>query len=94
MTNQSDQEFVSAALAESAGSLFEFLPSLGDSEAIAIGEGVALPMRVCFDQLPAAAIPQGKGGKFSEAWSKAIDDEGLLQDVVAIWRNEKRAKAS
>jgi DNA helicase HerA-like ATPase len=94
MTNQTDQDFVSAALAESAGSLFEFLPSLGDSEAIAIGEGVALPMRICFDQLPDAAIPRGKGGRFSEAWSHAVGDADLLEDVVAIWRNQKRQKAS
>lgn len=90
MTNQNDQNFVSAALADSAGSLLEFLPSLGDSEAIAIGEGVAMPMRVCFDRLPDKAIPHGKGGQFSEAWNDDIENTDFLEDVVASWRNQKR----
>jgi DNA helicase HerA-like ATPase len=91
MTNQNDQNFVSAALADSAGSLFEFLPSLGDSEAIAIGEGVAMPMRLCFDRLPESAVPYGKGGQFSDAWNKDIENPEFLEDVVASWRNQKRA---
>jgi DNA helicase HerA-like ATPase len=91
MTNQNDQNFVSAALADSAGSLFEFLPSLGDSEAIAIGEGVAMPMRLCFDRLPESAVPYGKGGQFSDAWNKDIENPEFLEDVVASSRNQKRA---
>ena len=39
LSNQKDQEFVSSAMSESALGLLEFLPSLRNAEAIAVGEG-------------------------------------------------------
>lgn len=89
MSNKKDQDFVSAALSDSSGSLLDCLPALGDGEAIAVGEGVTMPMRVRFDQLPQDAVPHGKAGKFTEAWNDDVDSAHFLTDVIASWRHQR-----
>jgi DNA helicase HerA-like ATPase len=68
MGNQNDQEFVRATLWESARGLLDFLPSLRNSEAIAVGEGVSIPVRLCFDTLPEERRPKSGTAPFSAAW--------------------------
>ena len=51
MTNHDDQEIVRGAVPEASHGLMNFLPALRNGEAIAAGEGVSMPMRVCFDLL-------------------------------------------
>jgi len=46
------------AVSHAAASLLAFLPSLGTREVFAFGEGVTLPMRLRFSELPAHMIPQ------------------------------------
>ena len=58
MLNERDQEIIQANLAEAAPSMFSSLPFLGNSEAIVIGEGVPVPMRLRFFELPEAERPQ------------------------------------
>ena len=91
MTNQHDQEFVRAALSEWAHGLLDFLPSLGNGEAVAVGEGVPVPVRVAFDELPAGERPSRGGASFSAAWQEdhsAITD--LVQHIVERWRRQRR----
>jgi hypothetical protein len=68
MSNQKDQEFVRGALSESAMGLMEFLPSMRNAEAIAVGEGVPVPVRLCFNELPEERRPRSGTAKFSTAW--------------------------
>ncbi len=58
MTNDRDQELLRSAVADTAANLLAFLPSLGTGEAFAFGEGVALPTRLKFKQLPAQMLPR------------------------------------
>src|SRR6201987_1664651 len=51
MTNERDQSLLRSAVADTAANLLAFLPSLGTGEALAFGEGVALPTRLKFKQL-------------------------------------------
>jgi uncharacterized protein len=44
------------------------LSSLGAQEAVVCGEGVPLPMRVRFDDLPRARRPRSDGADFANAW--------------------------
>ena len=85
-----DQAFVRSAISDSAVSLLEFLPSMGNAEAIAFGEGVSLPMRILFDQLPAAELPTKGDTKFSTSWNLEIDDQNFLTEVIDRWRSEER----
>ena len=52
MSNQKDQDFIRGMLSESALGLMESLPSLRTGEAIGVGEGLSVPVRLCFDLLP------------------------------------------
>lgn len=86
IANQSDRDFVCAAMAESGVGLLEFLPSLRNGEAIVIGEGVAVPVRVMLDTLPEEARPRSGTASFSKAWDNDHLDLSL-DDVVARWRD-------
>ncbi|TDI64721.1 MAG: DUF87 domain-containing protein [Alphaproteobacteria bacterium] len=90
LTNEKDQAFVRAATADAAPSLLQFLPTMGNGEALAFGEGVTLPMRIVFDTLPDDCLPSGGHGQFSEKWNKDIDDEDFLEELVHRWRHQAR----
>jgi DNA helicase HerA-like ATPase len=68
MLNERDQEIIQANLAEASPSMFSALPFLGNSEAIVIGEGVPVPMRLRFADLPEGERPQSHSASFSERW--------------------------
>jgi hypothetical protein len=86
MSNDRDQEIVRAAVADTGSGMLEFLPSLGQREAIAFGDGVSLPVRIKFDELPKAALPRSSTARFSEKWQKPAGDEAFVQSVVERWR--------
>jgi DNA helicase HerA-like ATPase len=86
MSNDRDQEIVRAAVSDTGSGMLEFLPSLGQREAIAFGDGVSLPVRIKFDELPKSALPRSSTARFSEMWQKSVGDEGFVQSVVDRWR--------
>ena len=86
LSNERDQNIIQSALSEATSSMMEFLSSLGTRESIAFGEGVTLPSRISFMELPQSALPRGGGTKVTEAWSKDISDDGLVEDIVERWR--------
>jgi len=91
LTHDKDQQIVRSAMVDSAFGLLEALPSLGNAEAIAVGEGVAIPMRLVFDQLEPAQRPKSDTATFSTAWNKNVDDpEAFLQQVADRWRHQRR----
>jgi len=90
MSNQKDQDFVRSAMSESALGLMDFLPSLRNAEAIAVGEGVSVPMRLCFDEIPDGERPMSGTASFSEGWSKEIEDDDFVETVIERWRHRLR----
>ena len=86
MTNERDQEIIQATMSEAVAALFSVLPFLGNSEAIAIGEGVPVPMRLRFAELAAGERPRSSTARFSERWQHADDDmaEELSRVVDAL----------
>lgn len=86
LSNERDQKIIQSALSEATASMMEFLSSLGTRESIAFGEGVTLPSRISFMELPQSALPRGGGTKVTEAWSKDISDDGHIEDIVERWR--------
>jgi DNA helicase HerA-like ATPase len=91
LTNQLDQEFVKSATSESGVALLDFLPVLGKAEAIVMGEGVPLPLRIRFDELDrASGLPNGQSAPFSEVWSQPAGSVEELDDIVANWRAQRR----
>jgi len=92
MTNQDDQEIVRGAVPEASHGLMNFLPALRNGEAIAAGEGVSMPMRVCFDMLPDERRPRSATASFTAAWSQ--ESEGTqVERAVERWRRGVRHAA-
>jgi DNA helicase HerA-like ATPase len=87
MSNDKDQQIVQAAVTDTGSGLLEFLPALGQREAIAFGDGVTLPVRIKFDELPADALPRSSTARFSEKWQTPISDDGFLEQLVERWRS-------
>ncbi|MBI1213668.1 MAG: DUF87 domain-containing protein [Alphaproteobacteria bacterium] len=90
LSNESDQRVVRSRSADCAVSLLDFLSSLGDGEAIAVGQGVAMPMRIRFTRLPLDKQPASQSAQFSKFWvsqGMGLDD---VEKVVARWRYNRR----
>ncbi|HEY7670238.1 MAG TPA: DUF87 domain-containing protein [Hyphomicrobium sp.] len=87
MSNDRDQEIVTSAITDTSSGLLEFLPALGQREALAFGDGVALPVRIMFDELPEASLPRSTTARFTEHWQHSVGDEGFLEQVVEKWRS-------
>src|SRR5580692_7615501 len=83
MTNDRDQALLRCAVADTAANFLAFLPSLGTGEAFAFGEGVALPTRMKFRQLPAHVLPKSETSALGEA---AATDDRSLASIVERWR--------
>jgi DNA helicase HerA-like ATPase len=90
MSNQKDQEFVAGALSESAAGLLDSLPTLRTGEAIAVGEGVSVPVRVRFDTLPDHQRPLSGTASFSSAWQSDDKGQDFAAAVIERWRRQRR----
>ncbi len=90
MSNQKDQEFVRGTLSESALGLLDSLPTLRTGEAIAVGEGVSVPVRLQFDMLPDERKPLSGTASFSTAWQNDDKDETFVAEIVDRWRQQRR----
>ena len=92
MSNATDQKFVQRTLPESVSSLVEVLPSLRNQEALVVGEGTAVPVRIQFNYLPEADRPQSLNVPFSKRWSKDTCGKEHVEKVVKSWREQKRGE--
>src|SRR5262249_49108794 len=66
--------------------LLAFVPSLGTREVLAFGEGVALPTRLKFKQLPENLIPQSQAVINSSTDPAAALNEDFIDTIVDRWR--------
>jgi DNA helicase HerA-like ATPase len=93
MSNDRDQDIVKSAIADTGSGLLEFLSALGQREAIAFGDGVSLPVRIKFDELPKHCMPRSSTVRFTEKWQKSVGDEGYLEAIVDRWRSSSSTAA-
>lgn len=62
LSNDHDQDIIRSAIPDSSASTMSFLSSIGNGEAIAFGEAVAVPMRMVFERVPEAVLPRANSG--------------------------------
>jgi DNA helicase HerA-like ATPase len=91
MSNEQDQDYVRKALPDSVRSLVEALPALRTREALIVGEGTAVPVRMVFDEIPEGKRPRSANVPFSEAWRASSGDENLVKEAIRRWREQDRA---
>ncbi|WP_422373563.1 helicase HerA domain-containing protein [Hoeflea sp.] len=62
LSNDRDQDIIRSAIPDSSASTMSFLSSIGNGEAIAFGEAVAVPMRMIFERVPESILPRANSG--------------------------------
>jgi len=90
MGNQKDQDFVRRALPESAEGMLNSLPALRNQQAVVVGEGVVLPMRIRFDDLPVSKRPHSDTVSFATQWQEDRGQKDFVARTVERWRKQRR----
>ncbi|OEC98099.1 MULTISPECIES: ATP-binding protein [Rhizobium] len=85
LANDRDQEIIRSAIPNSSISTTSFLSSIGNGEAIAFGEAIAVPMRMRFSQVERHLLPKASGSvaKTSEDSPDTVD----LRTIVGRMRS-------
>ncbi len=91
MSNEQDQNFVQRALPDAVRSLVEVLPTLRAQEALIVGEGTAVPVRVRFSDLPEDRRPHSADVPFATLWKEDTADADYVVDIVRRWRHQERS---
>ncbi|MCW5698822.1 MAG: ATP-binding protein [Rhodospirillales bacterium] len=89
MTNENDKAFVRAALPEGSVGLVASLPTLQTQEAVIVGDGVSLPMRIRFADLDESCRPQSGTAAFSSSWNQDNTDRCHVSENVESWRRQQ-----
>ena len=82
MASERDQDIIRATLADGSPGLFNALAFLGNAEALAIGEGVPVPMRLRFADLAEDERPRSSSASFSRQWRAGSDEASEIQRIV------------
>ncbi|WP_235037569.1 MULTISPECIES: ATP-binding protein [unclassified Novosphingobium] len=90
LNNDRDQAFVRAAMPEGARGFLDSIPALRNRECIICGEGVAIPMRVSFDDLEEHKRPASADPSFTRLWNSTGGEEEMVMRTVQRWRAQGR----
>jgi hypothetical protein len=90
LNNDRDQACVRAAMPEGARGFLDAIPALRNRECIACGEGVAIPIRVRFDDLEPERRPASSDPSFARLWRETGDEAGIISRTIKRWRGHGR----
>ena len=90
LNNDRDQACVRAAMPEGARGFLDVIPALRNRECIVCGEGVAIPIRVRFDDLEPEKRPASSDPSFARLWRETGDEAGIIQRTIKRWRGHGR----
>jgi uncharacterized protein DUF87 len=90
LNNDRDQACVRAAMPEGARGFLDAIPALRNRECIVCGEGVAIPIRVRFDDLEPERRPASSDPSFARLWRETGDEAGIIQRTIKRWRGHGR----
>ncbi|WP_291604532.1 DUF87 domain-containing protein [Bradyrhizobium sp.] len=86
LANDRDQALLRAAVSDAAANLLSFVPSLGTREVLAFGEGVALPTRLRFKEVPPHQLPRSEATIRTAPSITAGQDLHFVSAVLERWR--------
>ncbi|MFC6445989.1 ATP-binding protein [Shinella zoogloeoides] len=86
LANDHDQEIIRSAIPNSSASTTSFISSIGNGEAIAFGEAVAVPMRIRFARVAAESLPKanGAGVKAGDETPQSVDLRSIVTRMRSI----------
>jgi DNA helicase HerA-like ATPase len=93
LSTESDQKVMRANAHDSTFGILEYLPLLADREAIVLGRGAPMPMRIKFADLPRGSLPGKDESSFTARWATPNMTRQILEDTVARWRSNTSRKA-
>jgi len=86
LANDRDQALLRSAVSDAAANLLSFVPSLGTREVLAFGEGVALPTRLRFKDVPAHQLPRSESTISSTPSTDSGHDTHFISTILERWR--------
>jgi uncharacterized protein len=86
LANDRDQALLRAAVSDAAANLLSFVPSLGGREVLAFGEGVALPTRLRFKEVPVHQLPRSEASISTVPSASSGHDMHFVGAVLERWR--------
>lgn len=86
VANDEDQTLLRSAVSDAAANLLSFVPSLGTGEVVGIGEGMPLPARLSFQQLPDGVVPRGESADQSGTDRRELSRGDLVRQAIERWR--------
>lgn len=86
LANERDQMLLRSAVSDAAANLLSFVPSLGTREVLAFGEGVALPTRLRFKEVPAHQLPRSEAAIATTPSALSGHDITFVGSVLERWR--------
>ncbi len=90
LNNDRDQACVRAAMPEGARGFLDAIPALRNRECIVCGEGVAIPIRVRFDDLEPEKRPASSDPSFAALWRETGGEDQIIQRTIKRWRGHGR----
>ena len=86
LANDRDQEIIRSAIPDSSISTTSFISSIGNGEAIAFGEAIAVPMRMRFTRLDESSLPKANGvnAKNTDETPDTVDLRTIVGRMRAI----------
>ena len=86
LSNDADQEIIRSAIPNSSISTTNFISSIGNGEAIAFGEAIAVPMRMRFERVQKSRLPKANGTatKTSEETPDTVDLRAVVSRMRAV----------
>jgi hypothetical protein len=92
LSTERDQHVVRFNADDSALNILDLLPLLADREAIVLGQGVLMPMRIRFNDLGTDGVTDSRHEVFSSSWKNKMDDSASLSQIIAHWRSKGDTK--
>ena len=86
LANDRDQALLRSAVSDAAANLLSFVPSLGTREVLAFGEGVALPTRLRFKEVPVHQRPRSEATIGTVPTATTGHDTHFVGAVLERWR--------
>src|SRR6478609_7437151 len=86
LANDRDQALLRSAVSDAAANLLSFVPSLGTREVLAFGEGVALPTRLRFKEVPPHQLPRAEAKISTVPSASRGQDMQFVDAVLERWR--------
>ncbi|HKH02391.1 MAG TPA: DUF87 domain-containing protein [Bradyrhizobium sp.] len=86
LANERDQALLRSAVSDAAANLLSFVPSLGTREVLAFGEGVALPTRLRFKEVPMHQLPRSEASISTVPSAASGHDMHFVSGVLERWR--------